>query len=64
MTLETLYLFLAHATLTALGVWLNSKAGDRFIAWSSYAMVLVGVTGMVYLLGAALFGWPLLGGAA
>jgi hypothetical protein len=64
MTLETLYLFLAHAALTALGIWLNIKAGDHIVALLSFAMVIVGVTGMVYLLGAALFGWPLLGGAA
>jgi len=56
VTVETLYLFLALAVLAALGIWLNLKAADNLIIAISFAMVLPGIAGMVYLVAAALLG--------
>lgn len=54
MNLETLYLFLALAVLTAMGIWVNIKASDNIIVALSALMVLPGVAGMVYLIAVAL----------
>lgn len=54
MSLETLYLFLALAILTALGIWLNIRSGDWIISLFSALMILAGASGMVYLIAVAL----------
>ena len=55
MTPEDLYLFLALAAFTTIGVWMNIKAGNDPLKWVTLLVILSGVAGMAYLIAAALF---------